>query len=290
MADLMISPDGAKIMILAQSGAKRLPGEKSPLWIVNMDGTGLENLPADPMLLGPPAEPRVYLHFVSWVREGHGLLILQRGFAAPGTFRLWLYDLKSRIARIVLEDAMTASWLSPLSPRGYFLAIKYQKTPGKPWTLALLDLKTLETTDITGGEDRARAWSQICWDQQGDRIAYIVRRAQASGPDVYVLTVYSLIAKKTVAETVMTSKESSALLYSPAWTADGTELLIMDRSGNCLKVLGPDLSEVKRITLPSSIRVPVGLHVVGDQALAEDDQTGTLWRLDLNKETWKKVY
>jgi ABC-type transport system involved in multi-copper enzyme maturation permease subunit len=288
MADLMISPDGAKIVLLTQKPAKGLAAEGSPLWILNMDGTGLENLPADPVLLGLPTEPRAYLHFVSWVRDVHGFLILQRGFATPGTFRLWLYDLKSRIARIVLENGVTASWQSPVSPGGDFLAIKYQKTPGKPWTLALLDLKTLETTDITGGEDRV--WSQISWDQKGDRMAYIVRRAQASGPDVYVLAVYSVAEKKTIAETVMTSKEESALLYSPTWLKDGARLLILDRPESCLKILGPDLSEVKRIMLPAWIRLPAGLHVVGDQALVEDEQTYTLWRLDLNKETWKKIY
>jgi ABC-type transport system involved in multi-copper enzyme maturation permease subunit len=287
--DLMISPDGTKVLILAQSGANR-PGaravasEKSPLWIVKLDGTGLENLPADPALVGTSPD-RYWIHFEAWALDGERFLIFQRVFAKPNVFRLWLYDLKSRSARIVFENALAAP---PVSPRGDCLAIKYQKNPDKPWTLALLDLRTMEITDVAGGEDKV--FSQAFWDQKGDRMAYFVRRAQASGPDVYVLSVYSRAEKKTVAETVMTSHEESALLYSPAWTADGTRLLIIDRSGNCLKVLGPDLSEVKRIALPALIRVPVGLQVVGDQALVEDDQADALWRLDLGKGSWKKIF
>ena len=181
-----------------------------------MDGTGLENLPGDPALLGVQAGPRAYLHLVAWVQDGGGVLIVQRLFAPANTFRLWAYDLKSRTASMVLENAVEASWFSPLSPREDRLAIKYQKSAGKPWALALLDLRTLGTTDITGGQERVV--SAVSWDKTGDRLAYIIRRAQAGGPDVYVLAVYSLAAGKTVSERAMTDKKSDALLLSPAWT------------------------------------------------------------------------
>jgi hypothetical protein len=293
--DLMISPDGTKVLVLAQSGANRpevraVASEKSPLWIVKLDGTGLENLPDDPALFGNPSE-RYYFHLVAWAQDGNAVLISKRTFRQPMTFSLWLYDLGNRTARIVLDNAVMASWLSPASPRGDCLAIKYQKDPEKPWTLALLDLKTLATTDINDNTgEPVRLWSQISWDQKGDRLAYVIRRAQEGGPEVYVLAVYSLAAQKTVAEKSMTTSEASALLFWPSWTADGALLLVLDRAANGLRVLGPDLSEEKRIAFPESLRVPVSLHIVGANALVKDDQTDTLWRLDLSREAWKRIY
>jgi hypothetical protein len=287
LADLLISPDGTKIMILAQRSAKVTPGERSPLWVVNADGTGLENLPGDPALLGAKIEMRAYVYLVAWVQAGGGVLIAQRFPAPANTYRLWVYDLKNQTARLLLDNALQASWFSPVSPRGERLAIKYQKTAGKPWVLALLDLKTLGTTDITGGDERV--WSGASWDKTGDQLAYLIRRAQPGGPGAYALAVYSLTAGKTVSERTMTTKESDALLLWPAWTADGAKLLVLDRTGNRLKVLRPDLSEEKTIAFPAPVRLPAGLQTAGDHVLIEDGETDTLWRLDLRTGSWKKI-
>jgi len=291
MADLMISPDGTKVAVLsANAYGKQRPNQRPPLWIVSTDGTRLENLPGDPALFGTPPD-RYYIHFVAWAQGGNALLLSKRNFRKPMAFSLWLYDLGHRTARIVLDNAVMASWQSPVSPRGDCLAIKYQKDPEKPWKLALLDLKTLATTDINGNlGEPVRFWSQISWDQKGDRLAYVARMAQPGGADVYVLAVYSLAASQTVAEKVMTKSETSALLFWPSWTADGARLLILDRAANGLRVLRPDLSEEKRIAFPGSLRLPVGLHIVGANALVEDDQTDALWRLDLKTGSWKKIY
>ena len=292
MADLMISPDGKKIAILAANPYGKQARQRPPLWIVNSDGTHLENLPDAPDLFGNPSE-RYSFHFVAWTPEGNALLLLKRNFRQPITFSLWLYDLNGRAARILLDNAVTPSWLTEVSPSGDCLPIKYRKNPEKPWTLALLDLKTLRTTDILDtnlGEPAVRGLSQISWSQKGDRLAYVVRRAQAGGPDVYLLAVYSLGEKKTIAERAMTKSENSALLFSPAWTSDDAKLLILDRETNGLKVLDPDLREEGRIAFPAWMQVPVELYVVGDQALVKDDGTSTLWRLNLGDRTWKRVY
>jgi ABC-type transport system involved in multi-copper enzyme maturation permease subunit len=296
MADLMISPDGQKIAILAASAYGKQPRQSPPLWIVSADGTQLDHVPWDLALalFGNPAE-RYAFHLVAWAPDGNGVLILRRNFAKQTAYSLWLYDLAGRAARLVLDNALAASWGSSVSPGGDCLAIKYQKNPEKPWTLALLDLKTLGTTDIldttldTTGEP-VRVLHQISWSPKGDRLAYVVRKPQAGGPDVYLLAVYSLAEKKTIAERAMTKSESSALLLSPAWTADGAKLLILDREANGLKVLGPDLREEDRVAFPAWMKVPVELCVAGDQALVKDDAINALWRLNLGDKTWKRVY
>jgi hypothetical protein len=288
IADLMMSPDGTKVAILsAHAYISQRPRERPPLWIANTDGSRLESFPDDPALFGDSAE-RYYHHLVTWAQDGKAVLIEKRPYGKPKAFSLWLYDLGSRTARTLLDNAVTASWVSPVSPRGDCLAIKYQKSPEKPWRLALLDLKSLETTDLSKGEDRV--WSQISWDKQGDRMAYVAREAQTGGPDVYVLAVYSVAAKKTVAEKPMTTSESSALLFWPSWTANGEKLLVLDRVANGLRVFGPDLREQGQVAFPAWMNTPAGLQVAGDQALVEDDKTDSLWRFDLGKKRWKKLY
>jgi hypothetical protein len=297
MDDLLISPDGAKVAILSSSADTKQPAKRQPpLWIVGADGTRLENLPDDPALFENPPE-RYFLNFgawsfrlEAWAQGGNGVLISKRARRKPITFSLWLYDLNSRTGRLVLDNAMTASWLSRVSPRGDYLAIKYQRNPEKPWVLALLDLKTLETTDITPGQSADRVLSPISWDKKGDRLAYIVRRTQPVGPDVYALAVYSLAEKRTVAEKMMTKSESSALIFWPSWTSDGSKLVVLDREADSLLVFGPDLREIDRIPFPAWLTTPAGLNVVDDQALVEDDKTDSLWCFDLVKKTWKRLY
>jgi hypothetical protein len=287
ISDLMMSPDGMKVAILAGQWA---PEQPPALWIVNTDGTRLEKLPDDPALFGNSAE-RFYIRLAAWARGGSAILLSKISGQKPSAFSLWFYDLDRKAARIVLDNAVTASWLSPLSPRGDCLALKYQKSPEAPWRLALLDVKTLATTDIdSNSEEPVRSFSMISWDKKGERLAYVVRKAQAEGPDAYVLAIYSLADHKTVAERVMTKSESVALLFWPSWTADGAKLLVLDRETNGLKVFDQELREVDRVPLPAWMTSTAGLVVVGDQALIEDDKTDSLWRLDLGKKSWKKLY
>jgi hypothetical protein len=283
---LLPSPDGTRIAIL--SGYH--DGKRPPLWTVNADGTQLENLPRDSALSGT-RPGRYSLDLTAWALDGKGLLLTRRSIAKPVTFSLWLYDLGSRTARIVLDNAVPASWLSPVSPRGDLLAVKYEKSPEALWTLGLLDLKTLWTTDIVGptGEP-VRALPHVSWDNGQSKMAYVTPEAQAGGPDVYALAVFSLAAGKTVAEKVMAKAESTALKSWPCWTADGSELLVLDQETSGLRVFDQELHEVGRIALPEWMTTPVGLHVVGDQALIEEDKTDTLWSCNLIKKTWKRVY
>ncbi len=290
IGDLMMSPDGTKVAILSANvyGEQRLP-RRPPLWIADINGTRLENLPDDQALFGAGAE-RYYFHLVAWAQDGKSLILSKRTLSKPVTFSLWLYDLNDRTARLLLDDAVMASWRSPVSPRGDRLAIKYYKSPEAAWILALLDLKTLATTDIAGvTEEPWRAWSAVSWDNEGGQIAYVGRKAQAGGPDAFILAVYSLAAGETVAERVMTKRESSAYLYWPSWTADNAKLLVIDRT-NGLTVFDRKLREVDRIALPAWLTTPAGLCVVGDKALIEDNKDDSLWRLDLVKKSWKKLY
>ncbi len=292
IGSLLISPDGAKIAILSRSVYSKPWGKRMPpLRIAYTDGTRLESLPDDPALFETSANRRFYFHLVAWAPDGQAVLVGKIGYGRPSAISLWLYDLGSRTARMVLDNAAVASWRIP-SPRGDLLAIKYQRSPETPWRLALLDLKTLATTDISGStaDDQGQFTSQISWDPEGNRVAYLCRRKQAGGPDAYFLVVYSLAQQKTLAERVMTKNDGVAQLYSPSWTADGFRIVILDREANALRILGPDLGETERIAFPLRLSTPVDLHTVGNDALVEDNETNSLWRCDLKKKSWKRLY
>ncbi len=293
IGSLLVSPDGAKVAILSRSVYSKPWGKRRPpLRIGYTDGTRLESLPDDPALFETSADRRFYFHLVAWTPDGNAVLIGKIGYGRPSAVSLWLYDLGRRTARMVMDNAAVASWRMP-SPRGdVLLAIKYEKSPEAPWRLALLDLRTLATTDISGStsDDQGQVSSQISWDPEGNRMAYLCRRKQAGGPDAYFLVVYSLAQQKTIVERVMTKSEASARLYSPSWTADGSKIVVIDREADSLRILGADLGEIERIVFPHRLATPTDLQVVGSQALVGDNDTDSLWRCDLAKKSWKRLY
>lgn len=296
---LLLSPNGKKIAILSSTyREKRRPRRQFHLRLAGTDGTPLEILPDDPGLLGDAGNDS-WLHMLAWARGGEAILLYRRGFYAKGAYvypkgggaGLWLYDLKDRSARPLLPDGVPASWASSVSPGGDLMVVRYQGTPDAPVKMALLSLESLAVTDIGGGEKGTElVWTGGSWDTKGERFAGIARRAQAGGPFVYVLNIYSMADGKIVAERAMTKAEPAAQLYAPSWTADGTRLVILDREANALRILGPDLRDIDRIDIPRWLTTPVRLIVLDNRALVADNDTNTLWRCDLAKKTWKKLY
>jgi len=284
--DLLISPDGTKVAILSDSAYGGHRCQSPPLWIARTDGTRLENLPDDAALFGIP-HGIYFIRFVAWARDGNALLLSRRESNKPKIFTLWLYDLESKNSRILFENAAPASWF-PSSPQGNLMALKYQATPERPWTLGLFDLKTVELRKNEASIDHDCLWA--FWGSQGDRLAYVARRPQPNGQDVYILAVYSLAAQRVVAEKRMTTSEAEAMLFAPSWTADGMKLVVIDREANSLKILGVDLQEEGQAPFPAWMNKPAGLQVVGHQALVEDGKNNTLWRFDLEKKDWKRIY
>ncbi|NTV80302.1 MAG: hypothetical protein HGA24_02640, partial [Candidatus Aminicenantes bacterium] len=292
IADLMLSPDGSRIAILSANiyGNKSWP-RRPPVWIINADGTGFENLPDDAALFGG-GDPRSYFRFVAWAPDGRGVFIHKEIPRWGRVSSIWLYDFDRRAARLVRDNAAPASWHSPVSPRGDRLAIVVgQKTPEEPGSLELLDLRTMEPTDIvaTAGEID-RVVTPVSWDLKGDRLAYATRRIQPDGQAIYILGVYSLAEGKTVAERPIARKESVSRELWPSWTTDGSRLVILDREVGSLRFLGPDLGEIDRVVLPPWIDRFSGLRVAGEMVIIDNGETRALWRYDLAKKRWKKMY
>jgi hypothetical protein len=219
------------------------------------------------------------------------LILLKRHSVEPVRWSLWAYDLDRKTASKVRDNAVPASWRLQASPLKDILAIRYPLGDEGPRTLALLNLATGAETEIAKVE--RSFYPGVQWDPTGERMSFIVRRTDHEGRASYILTVYSVAAGKAVAERTITDAELTAYMYRTAWMPDGRSLLALDAKGRCLRILGPDLQEAGRIDLPARIQEPVGLVNVDDEMLLEDEKDGrsrTLWRLDLEKKRWKRIY
>ncbi len=238
------------------------------------------------------ADQRSYFRFVAWAPDGRGVFIHKEIPRWRGVSSIWLYDFDRRAARLVRDNATLASWYLPVSPRGDRLAIVVgQKTPEEPGSLELLDLRTMEPMNIVGTAGEIdRVVTPVSWDPRGDRLAYVSRRIEPGGQAAYVLAVYSLADGKTVAERPIARSESVSRELSPSWTADASRLVILDRGVDALRFLGPDLDEIDRVDLPRWMDRFSGLRIVGEKVIIDNGETRALWRYDLAKKRWKKVY
>lgn len=282
--DLSISPDGRTIAILTRTVSER---RKNPtlstatLWTVKDDGAGLERRPLEALFPEGP-EDGSWLRFVAWAREGNVLIIYKKG-------SLWAYDLDRRTASKVRDNAVPAfRWASRNSTLRDVLAIRYRLNAEGPWTLALLNLASSEETEIAKGEETYPFSAQ--WDPTGENLIFFDKRTDPDGRERGLLTIYSTAAGKAVAEKAITDLKAITLDYLIAWMPDGRSVMTLSPKGRYLGILGPDLQDVGRIDLPAKIKDPTGLAVIGAQVLLVDGRTESLWRFDLVKKSWKKLY
>jgi len=288
---LAISPDGRTIAILTESVSrheKLKTWRTATLWTVNADGSGLEKRSLEAMFPDGPEE-NLYLAFAAWAREGKVLIIVKRCSREPVRWSLWAYDLERRTAIKLRDDAAPASWW-PLNPKSRdVLAVRHRHGDEWPGTLALLNLASGEETEIAGvGNLRVR------WDPNEEKLLLIDRRKGPEARESSVLTVYSLAAGKAIAERTFTDLDDIYYGYWTTWMPDGQSLLAIDRKGRSLRILGPELEDAGRIDLPARIQKPSGFEVVGDKVLilasSKKSFRGSLWRFDLVKKSWKRLY
>jgi hypothetical protein len=282
--DLMISPDGRTIAILTRTVSERRKNRTlstATLWTVKDDGAGLEKRSLEALFPNGPEEGS-WPSFVTWAREGSVLIIWKRG-------SLWAYDLDRRTASKIRDHAVPVSrWASRNSALRDVLAVRSHFGDDRPMTLALLNLASGEELEIATGEAVYPFSAQ--WDPTGEKLLFFDKRTEAEERASYVLTIYSLAAGKAVAERTVTDLKAKTFEYWMAWTPDGKSVVTLSQKGRYLEILGPDLQDVAKIDLPAKIKDPNYLVVVGAHILLVDSQTESLWRFNLEKKRWAKVY
>ena len=286
--DISVSPDGRRVAIFDRSLNERPLKGASPFWSLNTDGTGLKSHAVDPAMVGG-AFKDYWLSFAAWTRSGNGVLVFQMGRRSGLLSRLWLCGLGNDESRVLFEYLPTG-WFGAVSPGADLLAVPY-KAPGEGRAnlgLALVDLKSLEVVRV--GVDGDQSISRLTWSPAGDKLAFLVRKETSRGSGAYILTLVSVPDRRTLASREMTTEERTGMLYDLDWLNDGSRPVLSDPTDRCLRIFGPDLNEETRIPFPASIKSPVEVDVSGEKALVTDDADHSLWRCDLVKKTWKRLY
>jgi hypothetical protein len=290
--DVMISPDGRKIAILTYSPSSRRSRKTDlTLWTVNIDGSGLEMLPMG-SVRSDGMEFFVWSYLVAWERHRDALIFQvaqESPSSKPGTRSLWRCDLNDRTITRIRDNAGAALRRVLTRPEGDLLVIKYPfETLNPPSKLALLNLSTLEETEIAEGGPVVSFNMQ--WDPAGERLSLGLFRSERGGQEPHVLAIYSVSERKTIAERVIARGERKSEMLYTSWMPDGRSLVAFEEGRRSLSILGPDLQETGRIDLPSRIKQPWVPQVVGNQILIEDSKTDSLWRFDLDTKRWKRIY
>jgi Tol biopolymer transport system component/ABC-type transport system involved in multi-copper enzyme maturation permease subunit len=288
----ILSPDGKQVVFFDEGAFYESSRNAPPLWAINTDGSDLRNLPV-PRDLVKGWRKDFWLNFVVWPATDPACFLLdQRANGPQGQSKLWLYNLRDKSCRALLNDVRLI-WYGSVSPREDYLVFRYRTSAETKWRLDLLGLNTLNsnTPDLKEIEFGGALFaSRLNWSPRGDKLAIFARQGTTPGTGAYVLMVFSITERKMLALREMTNDERTGQLYNLDWLDDDARVLLGDPTERCLKILRPDLSEEKRIPFPASIVSPYGSSVSGDKVLIVDSDKHRLWRLDLKTEGWKRVY
>ena len=278
----LLSPDGRTVVFCAVNPMAGWGGQgKFSLWSAGSDGSGLKGLPLEPAVAGRGRTPP-WLFILAW-RESGTKIVFRQGPGDYGTGnKLWLYDLASGSAHVLLENARLGYPLP--SPRQDYVAIPYSSEPGAVHGLFILDLKTMETTDVPGKLDNTAL--HISWTPGGDRLAILYGTA-AGGAS---LAVYSLTESRITASRDLEAETRGESGLWVDWIREDGQVLLSDSKAGVLRILDKDLADQKKFTVPSSVGSAFWPATTGRVILLTDTQHNRLWRLDLKTEKWKKIW
>jgi Tol biopolymer transport system component len=263
LRDLMISPDGEKVIFVTKPLGKSV----ETLWWVLSDGTGLKSRPLD----FPGAKN---IRFVDWTEEDNRLILI-----TDAKRRLLKYNLESGTHQ-VLADYVQRPYSTKISPKQDYCAFSFFSRKEPEGTLVLLDLKTLENREIYKG-DLIR---DFLWSKNGDKITFLTEKNK--------LGVYSFLDNK-IREIHLYApvNQVTSLERRADWTFDDKKFVYIDKIRDVfyIRVFGRNLKEKKRIEIPD----PGGylmLWGLDDIALIWKFHKRELWRVDLETEQWRRIF
>jgi hypothetical protein len=169
------SPDGSRIAFYAY----RETGGNADIYVMNADGTGINNLTNT-----PDADDR----YVSWSPDGAKLVFHSNRNSQDSTiYRLYIYDFEDESLTPVTEEGISelgADW----SPDGRRIAFHSYVDGG--WRIV--------TSDLDGGNRRQISPSDLgdaffpTWSPNGDQLAFHVRETGAGERDAYQVYIVNL--------------------------------------------------------------------------------------------------
>jgi len=284
----LLSPDGKMAVYLTDQN-ETVPGSKPDKRMVSIrtDGTGLKKLPPlDPALAGTDG----YTWIRAWFEPSNSLLLMVRSQGSP--WSLLTYNLTTG-AQARLFETPRAGELN-ISPGGDKVLIVHQPDGGGSTDVTLLDIASAENALVMKIDDPGEhSWDSVkrsVWNRKGDKVAFLVR--QNGG--VFSPAVYLLKERRVVMLNNVRVGEDGDYRTTLGWTSGDTKLVLGVPQERSLKILDLSLAVERAIPVPPSIGEYFEVCSTDDTVLIRETQgeahRGSIWRLDLKTEKWKKIW
>jgi Tol biopolymer transport system component len=241
------------------------------LWWMNTDGSGLKS-----QILDVPEFQDASL--ISWPSFENSLVVLIHTgpLVHQKSSQVRMVDLDEGSSQILVENILVPPvW--HLSPNQDYLVFKIRKEDENKESLVLMDLKTLETTELFSA-DFLKMWTGK-WSPDGNEIAF------SRGKELWI---YDLEEKKI--EKVSQRNYEYEIGFD--WTSDGQKFILLAPidGENQLVIMDNNFQEEKTIKIPVQFKGGISVWGLQKQAILKGTMRGALWRVDLETEDWKKVY
>jgi hypothetical protein len=157
-----------------------------------------------------------------------------------------------------------------------------------------LDIASSEFTPVMKVENPVKdpdesIWGPVTrpvWNRKGDKVAFLVEQARG----VFTPAVYLLKERRVIMPGNCRVKEMSYFGPKLEWMSVDAKLMLVSPEDRSLKILDPGLAVERSVPLPASIGERLGVRPVDDAVLVLDFEKGSVWRLDLKTEKWKKIW
>lgn len=284
---LALSPDGRTAACLYDEVNETSHRDRQQrLASVRTDGSGPTRLhPLDPALARDGREFS-WISIVAWLERPDRLLLARH--SQTGATSLWKYDLATD-AQSKLFESRQAQFI-PSPGRDVVLVISKKDLEG-PIEASLLDIGTAEVSAVmTIESSRTPVWSAFqsaVWSPKGDKVAFLILHDGGNAvPVIYVRSERRVVTPGDI------QIKKSKVGWEPAlgWI-DDTKLILSLPEDRSIKILGPGLAEERTLSIPTQVGEKSAAWSDGSSVfLADFGEKGSVWRLDLKTEKWKKIW
>ncbi|UCE41108.1 MAG: hypothetical protein JSV17_16990 [Candidatus Aminicenantes bacterium] len=272
----ILSHDADRVAFITTHSEKE--GEKSvwiqTLWQMNTDGTRLKS-----QILDVPESHGADLIF--WPSFGNSLVLVVHSvsLARQKSSQVRMIDLDEGTSQVLLKNIVVPHFwrFGHLHPSQEYLIFRMREDEENKESLALLNLKTKETTELFSA-DLLKLWSGK-WSPDGSKIAF------SRGRELWI---YDLEEKKV--EKISQRNYEYEIGFD--WTSDGQKFILLAPidGENQLIVMDSNFQEIKSIKIPIQFMGTITVRGLENVAILKGTGKGRFWRVDLETEEWKKVF
>jgi hypothetical protein len=272
----ILSHDADRVAFITTQYEKE--GEKNlvihTLWQMKTNGTGLKS-----QILDVPDSHEARLIF--WPSYGNNLvLVVHTGpLSRQKSSQVRMVNLDEGTSQVLLENIVVPPvWkFGRLHSSQEYLIFKTLKDEEDKESLVLLNLKTLETTELFSA-DLLKLWSGK-WSPDGRKIAFSRER------ELWVYNLEEMEIKKI-------SQRNYEYEIGFDWTSDGQKFILLAPidGENQLVIMDNNFQELKTIKIPMQFKGAITVRGLENMAILKGTGKGYFWRVDLETGEWKKVY